>query len=134
IMPKMKRIFSDFDEPLPPVTDALVRGWAALGDYEGIVAAVIPLVVLVVAALIASPGVRWYTPFLGRLYRWEAQGLILRMLSALVEVGRPIPKALALLAETADFPLVVRRCLNAAQTRVTRGEPLATALRRAGLL
>src|SRR5438094_8666474 len=56
------------------------------------------------------------------------------MLAALVEVGRPAPEALGLLADAPDVPFVVRRHLDRAESAVARGEPLAAALRDAGLL
>jgi type II secretory pathway component PulF len=134
IMPKLERIFSDFGEELPEVTQWLVTAWDEFSDYQFLVSAAFPALILLAAVLIANPTARWHLPFFGRLYRWEAQGLVLRMLGTLLEVGRPAPESLALLAEAGEFPPVVRRCLASAQRAVQRGEPLDRALRRAGLL
>jgi type II secretory pathway component PulF len=150
IMPKLQRIFADFHEELPWVTQRLLEGWEACWGYwvayasywsvfgflQPYVAVTIPVLVLgLVASLpIANPAVRWHLPLLGRLYRWEVQGLVLRMLGTLLECGRPVPESLALLAESGDFPEVARRCLASARRSVERGDALAAALRRAGLL
>jgi type IV pilus assembly protein PilC len=138
IMPKMRRIFYDFDQPMPEMTERLVAVWDTTGAYhEPIAAAVLATVLgamLAVALLIAAPTVRWHVPVFGRLFRWEVQGLVLRMLGALIDVGRPAHVALERLATAADFPGVVRRCLHNARRAVERGDPLANALRGAGLL
>jgi protein transport protein HofC len=134
IMPKMRKIFSDFDEPLPAMTSRL--GWLFdfLRESERLVGLVVMSGILAVSVLIASPAVRWHLPLLGRLYRWDVQGLVLRMLGALLEAGRPAPEALERLAAAEEFPPVVRRCIDSAHRRVVAGEPLAASLRRAGLL
>jgi type II secretory pathway component PulF len=134
IMPKMRKIFSDFDEPLPAMTSGL--GWLFdfLRESERLVGLVVMSGILAVSVLIASPAVRWHLPLLGRLYRWDVQGLVLRMLGALLEAGRPAPEALERLAAAEEFPPVVRRCIDSAHRRVVAGEPLAASLRRAGLL
>jgi type II secretory pathway component PulF len=98
------------------------------------VMAVLAAVILLAAVLIVSPTVRWYLPVFGRLYRWEVQGVVLRMLGALLDAGRPVPEALGLLGEAGDLPGVAQRRLRKARRVVERGEPLATALRRANLL
>jgi type IV pilus assembly protein PilC len=134
IMPKLERIFSDFGEELPEVTQRLVTFWEGVAEYQGLISAATPLVLLLAAVLIADPTARWHLPLFGRLYRWEIQGLVLRMLGNLLEVGRPVPESLTLLADSADLPDVARRCLLSARRAVERGEPLAEALRRAGLL
>jgi type IV pilus assembly protein PilC len=170
IMPKMQRIFRDFDEPLPAATQRLIDVWdRVIGWLSGVVqsatdaatailpdflaedpdtgdlfvllasigiptAVVLAAVILLAAVLIVSPAVRWYLPVFGRLYRWEVQGLVLRMLGALLDAGRPAPEALGVLAEAADLPGMARRRLRKARRVVERGEPLSAALRRANLL
>jgi type II secretory pathway component PulF len=134
VMPKMQRIFQDFGQRLPAMTERLLVGWGDFLEYQDVVTVAVPAALLLAVVLLASPTARWYLPVLGRLYRWEIQGLALRMLGTLIEVGRPAPEALGLLAGTGDFPAVARRCLGAAQRAVARGEPLAAALRGAGLL
>jgi type II secretory pathway component PulF len=134
IMPKMRRIFQDFDEPLPPMTSRLGKLFDFLQDSERLVGLVFLFGMVLVSVLIASPAARWYMPVFGRLYRWDVQGLVLRMLGALLEVGRPAPEALQRLADAQEFPHVVRRCIDSAHRRVCAGEPLAASLRTAGLL
>src|SRR5204862_8299845 len=96
VMPRLRRIFDDFGEPLPTVTVRLIDVSSDVSDHLAVAVLAIPAAMLLASVLIASPAVRWYVPLLGRLYRWEVQGLVLRMLGALVEVGRPAPEALGL--------------------------------------
>jgi type II secretory pathway component PulF len=134
IIPKMRKIFDDFGEPLPDMTSRFAMVFDFLRDSGRFVGTAVMFGLLLVAVLIASPEARWYLPVLGRLYRWDVQGLVLRMLGALLEAGRPAPEALQRLAEADEFPHVVRRCIDSAHRRVRAGEPLADSLRRAGLL
>jgi type IV pilus assembly protein PilC len=134
VMPRMQRIFADFGEPLPALTQRLLTALDGWDDYQDALILAVPVAVLLAVLLALSPAVRWYLPVLGRVFRWEAQGLVLRMLGVLVEVGWPAPKALQLLADTAHVPSMVRQRLDAARRAVERGEPLAAALRGAGLL
>src|SRR5262245_14574512 len=134
IMPKMKRIFDDFGETLPTMTRRFGKIFDFLRDSERLVGLVVLSGMVLISVLIASPGARWYLPVFGRVYRWEVQGLVLRMLGALLEAGRPSPEALQRLADAQEFPQVVRRCIDSAHRRVRGGEPLATSLRGAGLL
>lgn len=133
IVPRMKKIFSEFGAPLPAATTQLIEVNARLAPYQWVIALAIPGAFVWAIALMSSSTIRWYMPFVGRLYRWEAQGLVLRLLGSLLEVGQTVPAALELLAE-GDMPFVVRRCLGQAQASVERGEALADALRDAGLL
>jgi type II secretory pathway component PulF len=134
IVPKFKRIFDDFKEPLPPVTNWLIAAMSGFGDWAWL------LVLAAIGAfwaavwLVFSPSARWHLPLFGRLFRWETQGMVLRMLGALFEVGRPAPEALDLLADAPDLPTVARRRLDQAKCAVERGEPLAESLHAVGLL
>lgn len=134
IVPKFKKIFDDFKEPLPPLSAWLFDTLDTIGDYAGAIVLSLIGVFGLVAIVVFSPSVRWYLPIVGRLFRWEAQGLVLRMLGTLFEVGRPAPEALGLLAGAPDLPRVVRRRLEKAQIRVAHGERLADALRATGLM
>jgi type IV pilus assembly protein PilC len=134
IVPKFKRIFDDFKEPLPPLSAWLFNTLDTIGDYVGVIILGLMGIMGLVAVVVFSPTVRWHLPIVGRLFRWEAQGLVLRMLGTLFEVGRPAPEALGLLAGAPDLPGVVRRRLEKAQLCVARGQPLADALRSTGLM
>jgi type IV pilus assembly protein PilC len=134
IMPRMMKIYDDFHQTLPDMTLLLLRVSATIAEYWLPIAGGFLFVVVVIPLMIVSPTVRWYLPVFGRLYRWEIQGLVLRMLGPLVAAGRPIPESLARLADAPDFPSVVRSRLRDAQRRIERGDPLADALYRAGLL
>ena len=131
IMPKYRKIFEEFGQRLPAITARLRHEWEAVADW-------IPFVLLglvvVVAVLIASPTVRWYTPLLGRLYRWDIQGQVLRALGQLLGSDKPVPESLGLLAQAVELPAVAQRRLRRAAAAVERGEDLADALRGARLL
>jgi type IV pilus assembly protein PilC len=134
IVPKYQRIFQEFGEHLPVVTEALIStaGWFSEELLLSPPALLFGLAA--VAAVLGNPTVRWYTPFLGRLYRWEVQAQVLRTIGRLLTAGRTVPQALAFLADSADLPQVVRRRLATAMTHTQRGDPLDAALERAGLL
>jgi type IV pilus assembly protein PilC len=134
IAPKLKRIFDDFGYNLPWVTLRLFDAAYVVADYGGLVVLAILGMAGLAAVLILSPWVRWWFPIIGRLTRWEAQGLVFRMLGALIDVGRPAPEALGLLADTPDVPAGIRPPLARARLAVSRGESLAVALRGAGIL
>jgi len=134
ILPKYRRIFDEFGEALPPFTAALVDGWAIMEDFLPLVPVALFLGLIAVAVVIANPTVRWRTPVLGRLYGWGVQAQVLRALGRLLAAGRTVPQALGFLGATDDFPAVVRRRLATATAGVERGDPLAAALGRAGLL
>jgi type IV pilus assembly protein PilC len=134
IVPKLKRIFDDFGDKLPDSTANLVAASMAVGDFSHMIALVILATMVLVVILIVSPTIRWHFPIIGKLYRWEAQGLVLRMLGTLIEVGRPAPEAIAILADAPDVPDSIIPGLDKAELIVRRGEPLATALYGGGLL
>lgn len=140
VVPKYRTIFKELHQDLPPVTAELFRvmdGVATLDVSDEAVAtgALVALGVVGLAAVVVfSPLLRWHLPVLGRVFRWETQGLVLRMLATLFDSGWPAPRALGFLAGSAAVPGVVRRRLVRAQYATARGDPLADALRRAGLL
>lgn len=133
IVPRFQKIYQEFGVPLPHATVQLIAASAELEPYQILIALAIPAALVWVAGLLSSSTIRWYMPLVGRLYQWEAQGLVLRLLGSLLEVGQTVPASLGLLAD-GDMPFVVRRCLRQAQAAVERGEPLADALHGAGLL
>lgn len=133
ILPKFKKIFSEFGQSLPQTTRYLGDAWDSLGSFEPLVLLAVALPVLVAAAVF-SPTLRWHAPVVGGLYRWGVQAEVLRTLGRLLAVGRTVPEALAFLAAADDLPAVARRGLRAAAARVRRGEPLDAALAATGLL
>jgi type IV pilus assembly protein PilC len=134
IVPKFKKIFDEFGQKFPTITQTLVNySWIA-ADFLFVLPATIFFAAVAGALVIASPAVRWYTPLLGRLYRWEAQGQVLRSLGVLVEAGKPVPESLHFLAEGDELSGPVRKRLGRAAAAAERGEPLAAALRANGLL
>jgi len=134
VIPKLRRIFQDFGRTMPEASERLIAGWEWGIDHAGTMA-VVSMVGLFLGALVfVSPGVRWWTPILGRFFRWDVQGLVLRSLGTLLSTGQPVPRALALLADAEDLPAPAERRLRRAQALTERGEPLAVALGSAGLL
>ncbi|MBX7105002.1 MAG: type II secretion system F family protein [Gemmataceae bacterium] len=134
IIPRIQRIFLDFKQKTPDVLRWLVDGASWFVHFAWLL---IPgLAVLLAIAILPcfSSRVRWYLPLVGRLYRWEIQGIVLRGLSQFIAVNRPATDALSLLAERTDLPAVVRDQLGRATRRVGRGEPLAPSLHAVGLL
>jgi type II secretory pathway component PulF len=131
IVPRLLRIFEDFDIELPALSEQLIDLWQPFVDalrwgFLGLAGLLLLLGI--------SSTVRWYFPGLGRLYRMKVQSQVLKMLSLLLETGKPVPESLAVLAGAGHFSRTVRRRLNAVRQRVEQGEPLADSLRRRGLL
>ncbi|OWK47001.1 type II secretion system F family protein [Fimbriiglobus ruber] len=134
IVPRFHKIFAEFGEPFPFETQVLVDTWNFTGENFLLVPAVLGLGLIAVAAVIAISTVRWYTPFVGRLYRMRARAEFLRALGRLLVAERTIPLALEFLGNSGDLPPVVRRRVATAAVGIGRGDPLADALERAGLL
>lgn len=134
VIPKLKRIFLDFGRPMPEASLRLISGWAWLIDHAGTVGMVFLALCLLTATVVVSPSVRWRFPFIGRFYRWDVQGLVLRALGTMLSTGQPVPQSLGLLAESEDLPAPACRRLAKARALTERGEPLAAALESAGLL
>jgi type II secretory pathway component PulF len=88
----------------------------------------------VVGLIVLSSAVRWRMPGLNRLVRMSVQSRVLRMLGVLIDVGKPVPESLQLLAASGAFGAEERRRLDAACADVGRGEPMAASLEREGLL
>ncbi len=134
IIPKFERIFADFGQKLPAVTQTFASFYAGIDQNAELLLAAAALGVIVVAALIASPAARWRMPLFGRMYRWSVQGEILRALGMLLAAGQTVVRALELLRSSKDLPLVVQRRLALAMAGVERGESLDAALEQAELL
>lgn len=134
VMPRFSRIFQEFGVAIPRLTAWLLDLEDVVDDYGWVVPLVAQAVVCLGVLLYVSPDALWYFPGVGRLYRMGVQSRVLKMLAALLEVGRPVPEALALLTDAGAFPWVVRRRLRGTRAAVERGEPLANSLRRYKLL
>lgn len=133
-MPKLAKIAVDFKRPLPHFTQQLILFCRFLADHSlSIFFAVLALATITIMFL-ANATVRWHMPLIGAVYRWEVQGLVLRLLALLVEAERPMPESLLLLAADGQLPGVARRRLRLAAGLVERGQPLSQALGGAGLL
>ena len=134
VLPRILLIFRDFRMELPLATQRLVEIWEHHESWILLFAAGLLLTIVGVSAMIAFPSLRWYVPILKWTYRWDVQGLILRMLSTMVEWQRPIPESLGRLASATRLPRAVRTRLRRATAATERGEPLGDALASAQLL
>jgi type II secretory pathway component PulF len=134
VAPKFEKIFADFKMKLPEPTQHVMgvgRFVTTHGGYLGL--AVLGAVALGLLLSLNSVW-RWYFPGLGRLYRMHVQSRVLRMLGLLLEAHRPLPEALAVLADSEFFAGVAQRRLRAVRAAILQGEPLAPSLQRQGLL
>jgi type II secretory pathway component PulF len=132
LLPRMEHIFHEFGVELPLLTQYVIAAGAFLRNGQVIVTLKV-VVALVILALV-MPGLRWYFPVVGRLYRMSVQSRLLQMLGVLLEAGKPLPEALAVLAASGAFRLPVMQRLDRARALVTQGEALPDALHRTGLL
>src|SRR4029077_16124745 len=80
-------------------------------------------IVALVAGLLVSSRLCWYFPVLGRLYRMQARGRLLKALALLLQTDHTLPDALALLEESGYFSATVRRRLRMVRFRVALGDP-----------
>ena len=134
IAPKYRKIYSDFGMPLPDVTIwAMNTGRIVLND-SWIVGLVCMATLMLTPALILFPTLRWYFPGVGRYYRILVQSRMLQALAMLLAVGKPVPEALALMADSGYFIAPARWRLDKARRRVEQGEALADSLRRGRIL
>lgn len=133
-IPKFKKIYEDFKQPLPLPTIWLIQGWMFIQHYMALFVLGIIVIVGAIAGAIFSPTVRWRLPIIGRFYSWDIKGLVLRMLGGLLEMGQTAPEALQVLNQTEGFPRPVHRKLERARVKVEQGEPLADVLHGVGLL
>lgn len=134
ILPKIVRIFRDFDVPLPSVTRHMLDAASSANQWSTPGVAIILALIAVISALIASPAIRWWFPGISRVYRSDVQGLVLRMLGPLLEVGRSLPEALGVLSNAGEWPAFVRKKLNRARSMVESGATLSASLRRTQLM
>lgn len=134
LLPRIQKIFAEFETELPAVTKRLAE-LGTLGNQYVVVAGVVAAEALLFAAfLFASSTLRWYVPGVSRLYRRYVQAYVLKMLAVLLEAGTPAPTALGWLADSGCFAPAVRRRLCAAERCVSQGETMAEGLGRGGLL
>ncbi len=131
ILPRMQRIYRDFGLPLPGLTVEVARHGPAVVTWLWILTGA--LLVLIVLQLVSS-SVRWSFPLLGWTYQRDWQGRILRLLSVLLETGRPVESSVQPLVQAGSLPPVVARRLEAVGDHLDQGEPLAPSLAKQGLL
>jgi general secretion pathway protein F len=134
VLPKMERIYGDFDLELPEATQRLTNFGAFVLEHLGILFLLMLISGGLAVLIFSSSYVLWYVPILGRLYRRHQQSNVLKLLSTLLRVDMPAPASVEMLAKSSYFSRVVRRRLQVVATHLQQGEPLALTLQRDGLL
>jgi type IV pilus assembly protein PilC len=134
LVPKYEKIFHELNFPVPEETRrAIALGNNMLGHGWIVMLAMFLLGVLLLLLLFA-PGFRWYFPVIGHFYRRYVRSQILQALSFLMQMSRPAPAALGLLAESNYLVGGARRRLRAVRRQVELGQPLADSLRAGKVL
>ncbi len=134
VFPRMERIYGEFGLELPEATQRLVRIEQFTADNAGIMMLIVLGVIALVVLLFSSSWIRWHFPILGRVYQRHQQSNVLKLLSALLRVDTPTPRAIEVLATSNYFDRAVRRRLVAVGTQLEQGAPLAETLHGNGLL
>lgn len=131
IVPTLKEMFVEFQMQTPPAFDSFV----AL-TRSGLVAGLLPLVVVVIAVSLATMTVTFRDQVLPRIHppahnAWAAA--LLRTLSVPIGLGRPASVAVGELAGVETLSPFRKRLRNA-EIAISRGETLVDSLREAGLV
>jgi type IV pilus assembly protein PilC len=134
VFPKMQRIYDDFGLELPDATLRLVRIERFAADKAGILVLIVLMAIALGALLISSSWICWHFPVLGRVYRRHQQSNVLKLLSALLRVDMPTPRAVEVLATSQYFDRAVQGRLIAVGNQLQQGVPLAETLHRNRLL
>ncbi|CAN5353066.1 hypothetical protein BH10PLA2_BH10PLA2_33470 [soil metagenome] len=134
VLPKLDRIYFDFDLELPVATLRLIDFGTYVLDHLGVLLLLVLIGGGILALIFSSSYVLWYLPILGRLYRRHQQSNVLKLLSTLLRVDIPAPASVEMLAKSNYFSWAVRRRLQTVKSHLQQGEPLAQTLQRDGLL
>lgn len=134
LLPKMQRIFAEFDMDMPDATRRVIEFGETMPHFIEASYLFILAMLALVGTLLVSSTIRWYLPGFAFLYRRHARSRVLKVLAVFVDAGVAAPEALGLLADSNALSPVVRRRLDIAQQRSAQGESLADSLRGAGLL
>jgi type II secretory pathway component PulF len=134
IVPRMQRVFSEFHQPVPPLTayvfDLCDSPWIEFVSAIALTAAA-------VAGLYASLRAMGWLPFelppASRIFAPRHSAVVLRLLALSVERGQPFGATLDLLASAYPAQLIRKRARSAA-ARIARGKSWAPALRSAKLV
>jgi type II secretory pathway component PulF len=131
LLPKMQRLFKEAKLEFPAETERFVHSWPMI-NLSFWFTFMVGLFLFVLQLSLSS--VRWYFPVLGWFYRKHVQSRGLQMLGVLIEAGKPIPEALALLAGSGYFQGIAVDRLERVRRDVSQGDNLGHSLFRAGLL
>ncbi|MBI3099474.1 MAG: type II secretion system F family protein [Planctomycetes bacterium] len=140
VVPPFGRVFADMKIALPWITGALVTASEAFVPFRGACWAAPPWILGLLtlcgvpaggSPLLAAALLRY--PWIGRVLRHAAASQITLGISRLLGSGRSLPDALSCLRE-ATRSTFLREKMDQVLGDVLRGEPLAHALGRTGLL
>jgi type II secretory pathway component PulF len=134
ILPRLVKIYADFNLELPEATENLIDSWFFVGSQAGWIGLALLAVAAALALIAFSPTLRWHLPLISRLQRMHVRARVLQMLSLLLVANKTVPEALALLADSGQFSFPVRWRLRRARKLVESGIPLADSLRRRQLI
>jgi len=134
ITPAMAKIFADFEMNLPAVTRVVIAGSEVLMT-TGLMTVIAVLALLLFAYTVLRYGgwIRWGLPGVNRLVRRLDTASILDFLALVADRGRPLPEAMAALADS--YPRrSVRRRLGRVCFDLADGADWCGSLRRHGLI
>jgi type II secretory pathway component PulF len=133
IVPQMQKIFKDFHEPLPVLTQRVFGAVRIFLGPLGTVSFAVLLLLLVYVLLRYTGIIVWNLPGLGFLTRRLDRAVILDALSLAAQGQQPLLPAVEALAGSYPKP-AIRRRLRSVAADLTAGVPWAESLRRRGLL
>jgi type IV pilus assembly protein PilC len=133
IVPKFKKIFSDFGAELPALTRSVITDSSVIGKYWYVVVLTIQGVILLIITLTFSSTARWFFPGFGTIYRQEVRSRVLRYLGLLLETGMTVPESIVALRRLPLGYTALDR-LEDVRNQIEQGEPLGDSLFRVGLL
>lgn len=135
IVPKFEKIAFDLKVPLPDFVKE-AYGWSRW--FAAVAAPFLALLIMsllwIVPMLFLSPEFRWRLLGVSSIERRVGQGRMLKMLGMLLNAGKTIPQALALLREHDYLGRAVQARLLVVQETIEAGQSLSAALIAQGLL
>ncbi|MGA2065476.1 MAG: type II secretion system F family protein [Thermoguttaceae bacterium] len=133
ILPQLQKIFKDFGQALPAVTQAVSKTLFCCGGWPLMLLAVALVGLLLYVMLRYTGVIAWELPGTGRLARRLDTALVLDALALAAGAGQPILPALETLAGSYPKP-AIRRRLSQVAADLAAGGDWCEALRRRGLL
>jgi type II secretory pathway component PulF len=140
VLPRFEGLFHTLGSGLPPTTQALISFSNFIRDWwwavvPGIIGAIVAVRFYLKTASGSAALARFLVraPHVGKVFRSFATARIARVLGVLVDGKVPLLEALSLARESAGNPLY-EELLARAESRVTRGESVSSALENSPLI